>query len=195
MAAETGAVDRGARIPLRTRRRDATLQEIADAALELFESQGYADTTVEQIADAAGISLRTFYRHCSAKDEVLTSHLASGPSELVSAVKGHADLPLVDAVVAAFVAATTNSSRRRELRIVIETPALRAAWLAAGREAQDDLVDVIRDRSPEQSPLHARARAAAITGVLTMVLETWVSEDAGDLESLTRDALRVVGLG
>ena len=60
--ADDGAVADGARPPigLRERRRSQTRAEIAEAALDLFERQGVAATTVEDIAAAAGISPRTF---------------------------------------------------------------------------------------------------------------------------------------
>ena len=178
--------------PLRARRRAETRQDIADAALHLFERHGYANTTVEQIADAAGVSLRTFYRYCSSKDEVFTSELRTGPAALASAVRNHRERPFLEAVIVAFVAVSGTESQRRELRILISTPALRAAWLAAGREAVNDLVDVILERFPHYSSLHARARAAAITGVLTMVIEAWALDDTDQLEQLTREALEVV---
>ena len=159
----------------------------------LFEQHGYDNTTVEQIAAAAGVSLRTFYRYCSSKDEAFTFRLTTGPAELAFAVRAKADLPLLEAVIAAFVEVSEIESRRRELRLMITTPALRAAWLAAGREAQEDLARIILERAPDQSALQARARAAAITGVLTTVIETWATSDTGKIEPLTREALRVLG--
>lgn len=177
--------------PLRDRRRAATRQDIAEAALRLFERQGFDSTTVEQIADAAGISLRTFYRYCSSKDETLTFGLISGPAQLASAIRARRALPLLEAVIAAFVLETERGSRRNHLRLVISTPALRSAWLAAGREAQDDLADVFLERDETQSPLQARALSAAISGVLTTVIETWAFSD-DPIEPLTREALRVM---
>jgi AcrR family transcriptional regulator len=130
--------------PLRARRQALTRKDIAAAALQLFEQHGYEDTTVEQIAEASGVSLRTFYRYCSSKDEVLTSGLTTGPAELASAVRANAELPLLEAVTQAFVAVSEIEASRRELRLMINTPALRAAWLAAGREAQEDVVEQIQ---------------------------------------------------
>jgi AcrR family transcriptional regulator len=54
---------------LRTRRRLDTHQEIHQAALELFEEQGVRATTVQQIADRAGISHRTFFRYFTSKEQ------------------------------------------------------------------------------------------------------------------------------
>jgi AcrR family transcriptional regulator len=48
---------------LKERTRDAVRQEIAEAALLLFDEQGFDETTVEQIASAAGLSCRSFFRY------------------------------------------------------------------------------------------------------------------------------------
>ena len=54
---------------LRERRRRETQLEITRAALELFETQGCAATTVDQIARRAGVSPSTFFRSFASKEE------------------------------------------------------------------------------------------------------------------------------
>lgn len=54
---------------LRARRRLDTHHEIHRAALELFEEHGLRETTVQQIADRAGVSPRTFFRYFTAKEQ------------------------------------------------------------------------------------------------------------------------------
>src|SRR5512142_2830739 len=44
---------------------------IAAAARDLFASQGYERTTVEAVAERAGVSRRTFFRHFRSKDDVV----------------------------------------------------------------------------------------------------------------------------
>lgn len=58
---------------LRERKKAATRLAIRREAFRLFEDQGYANTTVEQIADAAEISPSTFYRYFAVKEAVLLS--------------------------------------------------------------------------------------------------------------------------
>ncbi|MGW0792958.1 TetR family transcriptional regulator [Streptomyces sp. NPDC002911] len=58
-----------ATIGLRERRRRATLAEIENAALGLFERQGFEGTTVEHIAAAAGVSTSTFFRYFPTKED------------------------------------------------------------------------------------------------------------------------------
>ena len=54
---------------LRARRRDATRLEIHEAAVQLFERNGFDETTVDEIATAAGVSPRTFFRYFPTKEE------------------------------------------------------------------------------------------------------------------------------
>ena len=56
---------------LRERKRRETLQRIAEVGLKLFSEHGYEATTLEAIAEAAGIPPRTFFYYFKTKDEVL----------------------------------------------------------------------------------------------------------------------------
>jgi AcrR family transcriptional regulator len=53
-----------------------TRARIANAALELFVHRGYAETTIDQIAEAAGVGRRTVFRHFPTKEAILFDHLA-----------------------------------------------------------------------------------------------------------------------
>lgn len=55
------------------RRRERISLEIERAALELFAELGPHEVTTEQIAEAAGISVRTFFRYFPTKDDVLAA--------------------------------------------------------------------------------------------------------------------------
>ena len=57
---------------LRTRRKEMTRADITRAATELFVRSGFAATTVEEIAVAAGVSTRTVFRYFPTKDAMLT---------------------------------------------------------------------------------------------------------------------------
>ena len=53
------------------RRHEETRAAIADAAVALFAERGFAETTMEDVADAAGVSRRTAYRHFASKDDLV----------------------------------------------------------------------------------------------------------------------------
>jgi AcrR family transcriptional regulator len=64
--------------PSRSSKARETRQRIADAALDLFTSQGYAQTTIDEIAAAAGVNRRTVFRHFATKEAMVFDHLAVG---------------------------------------------------------------------------------------------------------------------
>jgi AcrR family transcriptional regulator len=61
--------------PIRDRKTKQTRARIAGAALELFASQGYAETTIDHIAAAADVGRRTVFRHFPTKEAILFDHL------------------------------------------------------------------------------------------------------------------------
>src|SRR5580698_4594886 len=81
---------------------------LAKAALDLFAEQGFDNTTVAEIAERAGLTERTFFRHFSDKREVLFGGASTLQELLVTGVldapKGAAP---IDAVVAALEAGAT----------------------------------------------------------------------------------------
>ncbi|PBC80498.1 MULTISPECIES: TetR/AcrR family transcriptional regulator [unclassified Streptomyces] len=137
---------------LTEQRRLQTRLEIAEAAATLFADRGYDTTTVEDIASAAGISLRTFYRYCPAKEDALTPLFASSVGQLVDVLAEHpAEEPLSAAVEASFGTETAGrrldtARARRLVRVLGTVPVLKMRWLAAGREMQERLAPALASR-------------------------------------------------
>ncbi|KIZ15169.1 TetR/AcrR family transcriptional regulator [Streptomyces natalensis] len=183
---------------LTERRRQETRLEIAEAAAALFSDRGYDATTVEDIASAAGISLRTFYRYCAAKEDALTPVLTDGVGQLVDQLAIRpVEEPLTCAVQAAFD--TSTSARRladaerarRLIRVMGSVPAIRMRWMAAGREMQDRLVPVLAARTgASRDSLEVRLLASVLIDAITVAMEHWARQDAPeDVAELTRRAL------
>ncbi|MCK7622765.1 TetR family transcriptional regulator [Streptomyces sp. RS10V-4] len=183
---------------LTERRRHETRLEIAEAAAALFSERGYEATTVEDIASAAGISLRTFYRYCAAKEDALTPVLTSSVGVLVEELaRRPVDEPLTGAVRAAFDSSASArrladaDKARRLIRVMGSVPAVRMRWLAAGRDMQDQLVPVLAARTgtPADS-MEVRLLACALIDALSVAMEHWAwQEDPDDVAELTRRAL------
>lgn len=72
---------------LRELSRQASRQRIADIAVELFAARGYDATTVEEIAAAAGISERTFFRYFATKDEAFFSTATDDTAAVIAAIE------------------------------------------------------------------------------------------------------------
>lgn len=188
---------------LTERRREATRYEIAEAAAALFSEQGYEATTVDDIARAAGISLRTFYRYCPAKEDALTPVLTAGVATLVEemALRPAAE-PLTEAAQAAFAIATAGARYEgpgqtvRLIQVMSRVPAIRLRWLAAGRAMQDRLVPVVAARTGRpESALETRLLAAVLIDAVTVALEHWAAEGGHDpLPSVSARALALLRL-
>src|SRR5215472_5700501 len=92
-----------------------TRQALRKAALELFASQGFDTTTTEEIAERAGVSVRTFFRYFPTKEMVLFlgryDFIQSFVAGLLDEPKSSSDL---DAVRAAFIASAPGFAERRK---------------------------------------------------------------------------------
>src|ERR1700741_5476327 len=87
---------------LRQRKRQHTRQELISAAMRLFERKGYEQTTVAEIAGAAGVSTKPFFNYFASKDEVLFPHLSGRIDAAVALIEQRGpDDPIAEVVVAA----------------------------------------------------------------------------------------------
>lgn len=135
---------RGSRSP-RAEHAARTRQTLVDVALEMFASRGYDATTTDEIAEAAGVSPRTFFRYFPTKESVLffgeydfirsfTSVYLAQPGELTE----------LEAMSTAFVLLAAGVARLRQ-RIKLYEKAIASSLLLRGREyvAQEDNVAAI----------------------------------------------------
>ena len=193
---------------LRARRRAETQRAIQAHAMRLFTGKGYDATTVNEIADAAGVSPMTLYRHFPTKEDlVLVDQIGQLIAERIAA--GPVDGSLIDRIGRALVeAARTITASDDELllarlRLMIATPALRARHLDNQLAIQQTIVDAVLagDTDPEADPeaeadtdteagFRAWAAAGACLAALYVALMRWANEDGRpDLADLLTTAL------
>lgn len=68
---------------LRERKRRETSKRIEEASIRLFLQRGYGETTIDEIADAAGISRRTFFHYFKSKDDIMLA-MQSGLGDILA---------------------------------------------------------------------------------------------------------------
>ncbi|MEV1004575.1 helix-turn-helix domain-containing protein [Nonomuraea sp. NPDC050202] len=187
---------------LRARRRAQTQQLIQGHAVRLFAERGYDATTVNDVAEAAGVSPMTVYRHFPTKEDlVLADQHGRLVAERVVAAPA-ADLPLVHRIGGALIgsaAALTGDDRGREflltrLRLMISTPALRAKHLDNQYALQQAIIDALGEEAADpETAFHARAAASACLAALHTALVRWAEDDGrSDLPGLIAKALAAV---
>ncbi|MGI5351441.1 TetR/AcrR family transcriptional regulator [Streptomyces sp. CA-250714] len=177
---------------LTERRKAETQREIARHAAELFSEHGAAGVTAEGIAQAAGVSLRTFYRYFRTKEEAVTPLLTGGVRQwLADLAAAPAELSVAQALEHAVRAALTPDgpyadlqaealeSTRGLLRAVPGDPALRSVWLRVHAETEEALVPVLTRLAREGTdPLELRLTAAAANAAMRIAMETWATTEA-----------------
>ncbi len=103
----------------RGRRPSTSREDVARAALDLFRRQGYDQTTVDEIADAVGVSRRTFFRYYESKRDVVWGEFDAELVRLHHELEGAPpDQPLMDVVRRAVMATNRfGAGELDELRI------------------------------------------------------------------------------
>jgi AcrR family transcriptional regulator len=173
---------------LRERKKARTRAAIREHALRLFRDQGYAATTVDQIAEAADVSPSTFFRYFPTKEDVVLLDdldvLAAGAFEAQSA-----DLSPVAAFRAA-ASAAFRSLGEDELARLRETAELTLTVPEIRARAMDEFartIGVIAEAAARRSgrdpnDFAVRNVAGAIVGVImaaTMPWSEWATETPG----------------
>ncbi|WP_199429547.1 TetR/AcrR family transcriptional regulator [Qaidamihabitans albus] len=161
-------------------KRRRTSARILECALELFERNGFESTTVAQIAAAAGVTEMTFFRHFPAKEQVLLDDPYDPLIAAAVADQPRTLRPLVRTVRGIRQAWSRLSEPesdlvRRRVRIVAESPALRAAAWRNNAETERLIVDqLVRDGTDR---LRAHAAAGAALAALMAALFEWARHD------------------
>lgn len=122
---------------LRDRQRAQIRAEIRRAAFRLFVERGYEAVTTEEIATAAGVSARTFFRHVPAKEDLLLAPVRHGGAVIVGLLEARpAGEPPDVALINAIIARTRSFDHS-------DTEEWRKALLVSG-----DLLDKVKVHTP-----------------------------------------------
>ena len=181
--------------PAQTARSERTRDAMRQAALVRFLGQGVEETSAEQIASDAGVSLRTFYRHFTSKHDLLFADYDAGVEWFRAALANQSgDQSLVDAVHAAVMSAPYD------IEAVSKIAELRARELDAGRivrhirQVEAEFAEAVEEYLTRDDPpltgtderlritVTARCIAAAVFGAM----EVWMLDPDRSLPELAR---------
>ena len=173
--------------------------EISDAAFRLFGIQGYAATSVDDIASEAGVSRSTFFRSFGSKEAVIFpdhDEILGRVEERLRAAPSDAGLAAVtDAVKIVLFHYVAEGERARERYGLTSTvPALRERELVSGARYQRLFRRYLShwgDASPE-AELRAEMTAAAVVAAHNRVLRRWLRRECTDPQREIEEALAAV---
>jgi AcrR family transcriptional regulator len=188
---------------LRERKRQQTRRELIGAAMRLFEERGYEQTTVAEIAAAAGVSTKTFFNYFASKDEVLFPHLSRRIDAAVTLIERRGpDDQMADVLVAAMQHMLADALTEEvdgglaavRLPMIMSVPAVQAATLHRYFLAETRLARALHHAYNQALDL---AAAAAVIGSVmgAAIAAALVCLQEGDTTEQLRDAVeRAAGI-
>ena len=195
---------------LRERKKQRTREALLRTALELFTTEGYERTTVDDIAEAVDVSQRTFFRYFAGKEEAALALMEVSVAHFLRSVR---ERPPQEAPMEALRQAvvegwdTLNDAIEaiapvelylRMCRVVESTPALLAAHLRRSVEVEEAISAILAEREGVDMDTDPRPRLAVAVfgGVMRLTERQWsVGEDFSldAMRALTVSYLEQIG--
>ncbi|BCO33652.1 TetR family transcriptional regulator [Mycobacterium heckeshornense] len=180
--------------PAQTARSERTREALRQAAMVRFLAQGFEETSAEQIAADAGVSLRTFYRHFSSKHDLLFADYDAGLHWFRAALAARpADEPIIESVQSAIFAFPYD------VEAVTKIAALRSTELDPSRivrhirQVEADFADAVAEHLGRRAGattvderLRATVTARCIAAAVFGALELWMVSQDRSLAELAR---------
>lgn len=197
----TGPED-GRRVDRRAQRGQQTRRRIQEHALRLFLADGYEATTVERIAESAGVSHMTFFRHFPTKESVVVDDGYDPVIDRLIRDRPAAEPPLT-AIHRALVGALRQLPRAEldelkvRTRLLVGAPALRARLWDNQFTTQELFAVALAAREsgdPADPGLRRRVLAGTALATLTAALTAWAgAADGVGLPDLVDEAFAALG--
>ena len=182
--------------------REETRARIESAALHLFTAQGFEQVTIDEIADVAGISRRTFFRYVSAKADAVwgdfDAHVLRLEALLDTAPGGPS---VLGSICAAYVEVNDYADSdlpmlRQRMRLIRTEPALQAhsqvRYAAVDRVVAEH---VARRTGLDPEALVPRLVATSTRAAATTAFDVWLADGRITLASALHQAFDELAAG
>jgi TetR/AcrR family transcriptional regulator, regulator of mycofactocin system len=182
------------------RRRSTSPQHVTDVALGLFADRGFAEVSVDDVAQAAGIARRTVFRYYASKNAIpwgdFDAHL-----QHLRELLDHVDpgTPLGEALRAALLSFNTFDEsetvrHRQRMRVILQTAELQAYSMTMYAGWRQVIADFVAHRTGvKPTDLQPQTVAWMMLGVALSAYEHWLDDESASLPRALGDAFDVVG--
>ena len=179
------------------RKRVTSRAELEQAAFALFEAHGFDATTVDEIATAAGIGRRTFFRYFPSKNDIPWGAFEAELDRMRVRLKAcPPEVPLMDAIRLALIDFNRVSPadvplHRRRMELILRVPTLFAhstLRFTAWRQVVAEFVAERTGRRPDE--LAPQVIAHTVLGVSVAAYEHWLDDPAEDIGTLLDNGMR-----
>ncbi|GII29228.1 acyl-CoA-like ligand-binding transcription factor [Planotetraspora mira] len=201
----------GARVGLRERKKRETRATLSWAAVTLTVERGFDRVRVEDIAEAAGVSPRTFNNYFSSKAEAIVARHLDRSLRGAEILRGRpASEPLWEsiahAVRAQFEPPPETVARQvtdpqqwiAGVRVMVAEPALQGEFLRAGALAEAGIAAAVAERTGTDvnRDLYPNLVAAAVTAAVNVTMQHWLRTDPPvEMQRLLSEALAQFAAG
>jgi AcrR family transcriptional regulator len=178
---------------LQIRKQQLVRNAIYDAAIDLFAEKGFDETTVEEVAQAAGVSRRSFFRYFASKDDLLAQNVVHFGSILSATITACppalTPLETVRETVLSVVRQTAAHPRTRQ---IIEISQRSASARQAHHSRMMDVEDAVaaafagRLRSASKDDLKPRVLASLTLSIMNVAIISWFRDEYQDLSTAAR---------
>lgn len=182
----------------RERARLGVMRDVSAIAVELFDEHGYENVTMDDVAEAAGVSVATLYRRFGTKENLVCwqSDEQDGMAQLLAAVRSGRSVPdaaielaggLPDDAVGAI-----EATARTRLRLI----AGHASLQGAAREKSESFLGAVLEASGDtdrRPPLEREVETRCVAAALEAGSNAWLRGE-GSLRECTLRALDLLGL-
>lgn len=183
---------------LRERKRRQTRQRIVEVALELFFAKGYDATTLDEIAEAAGIARRTFFHYFKSKDDILLAHQRGYAGWIKESVLKNASagapIDVARAGLLEFSSRFQRAEMKKMARLMRESETLRVRRQASYAQFERAVHAALCELWPgEERRDGLRLVAMASIGVVRLAADAWLQQDGErPLARYMEDAFRTL---
>lgn len=182
-----------------SRRPLTTTSRISDVAIDLFDQRGFDETSVDDIAAAAGISRRTLFRYYPSKNAIAWGDFGGHLDQMRSLLAELPDdLPMADALASALIEFNEfpeeqADRHRRRMRLVLSVPALQAHSMLMYADWRQAIADFAAQRMKLPTDDYPPQLIGWLTlGTALAAYEQWLADDSDPSGTGLRDLL-VVG--
>jgi mycofactocin system transcriptional regulator len=184
------------------RRPSTTRGEISDLAIELFAKNGFDETSVDEIAEAAGIARRTFFRYFPSKNAVPWGDFDEQLAALRGLLAGlPADIPIAEGIRSALLQFNTfpedeKPVHRQRMALILRNSALQGYSMLMYEGWRYVIAEYVAARTASDPDDHfPRTVGWMVLGVAMSAYEQWLTDDELDLAQLLSDGTRALYSG
>jgi AcrR family transcriptional regulator len=183
---------------LQDRKRQLVRDEIARVAWELFDRVGYEAATVDDIAERAGISRRTFFRYYSSKEDVVVGTSDALAEDFLAAFRARPDGEApIEAIRRALRPVVVDRVKdpaqgRAIMRLLRESPTLRRAMMERHARMEERLAALLVTRTgtdPRRDPTPALLAFVA-RALMDTAFNVWFDQRPADVGAMVDDLFR-----